>query len=82
MPLTIAVDDYVIVDNGAANPGELAIGRVRKVDDQLVEVHWHALKDASVPTPMQVWWPTWVGTDAAHQRPADARQDGRDLTTE
>jgi hypothetical protein len=43
--------------------GELAIGRVRKVDDELVEVHWHALKDASVPTPMQTWWPTWVGAD-------------------
>jgi hypothetical protein len=28
------------VDNGAANPGELAIGRVRKVDDELVEDHW------------------------------------------
>jgi hypothetical protein len=53
----------VIVDNGAANLGELAIGRMRKVDDELVEVHWHALKDASAPTPMQVWWPTWVGTD-------------------
>ena len=63
MPLTIAEDDYVIVDNGAANPGELAIGRVRKVDDELVEVHWHALKDASVPTPVQVWWPTCVGAD-------------------
>ncbi len=34
MPLTIVEDDYVIVDNGAANPGELAIGRVRKVDDE------------------------------------------------
>jgi hypothetical protein len=54
MPLTIAEDDYVIVDNGAANPGELAIGRVRKVDEELVEVHWHALKDVSVPTPVQV----------------------------
>ena len=49
MPLTIAEMDYVIVDNGAANPGELAIGRVHNVDDELVKVHWHALKDASVP---------------------------------
>ncbi len=49
MPLTIAEMDYVIVDNGTANPGELAIGRVHNVDDELVEVHWHALKDAPVP---------------------------------
>jgi hypothetical protein len=33
MPLTIVEDD---VDNGAANPGELASGRVRRVDDELV----------------------------------------------
>jgi hypothetical protein len=42
--------DYVSVDSvdkGAANPGELAIGRVRKVDDELVEVHWHAKTRAS-----------------------------------
>ncbi len=32
------------MDNGAANPGELAIGRVRRVDDELVAVQWHALK--------------------------------------
>ncbi len=51
MPLTIDEYSYVIVDNGAAHPGELDIGRVHKVDDELVEVHWHALKDTSVPTP-------------------------------
>jgi hypothetical protein len=38
MPLTIDEYSYVIVDNGAANPGELAIGRVHKVDDELVDV--------------------------------------------
>ena len=80
MPLTIAVDDYVIVDNGAANPGELAIGRVRKVDDELVEVHWHALKDASVPTPMQAWWPTWVGADGT-LRTNDLPMRGRTAET-
>jgi hypothetical protein len=34
MPLAVVEDDYVIDDNSAANPGELAIGRVR----ELVEV--------------------------------------------
>ena len=53
MPITIVEDDYVKVDNGATKPGALAIGRVRKVDDELEEIHWHALRDASVPTPMQ-----------------------------
>jgi hypothetical protein len=63
MPLTIAEDDYVIVDNGAASPGELAIGHVCKVDEEPVEVHWHALRDASVPTPMQVGGPRgWAPT--------------------
>ena len=51
MPLTIDEYSYVIVDNGAAYPGELAIGRVHKVDDELVGDHWHALKDTSAPTP-------------------------------
>jgi hypothetical protein len=51
MPLTIDEFSYVIVDNGAAYPGELAIGRVHKVDDELVGEHWHALKDTSAPTP-------------------------------
>jgi hypothetical protein len=54
MPLTIVEHDYVIVYNGAAIPGELAIGRARKVDDELVKIPWHAL-DASVPIPVQVW---------------------------
>jgi hypothetical protein len=80
MPLTIVEDDYVIVDNGAANPGELAIGRVRKVDDELVEVHWHAERCERANTDADVV--AHLGErrrDAAHQRPADARQDGRDL---
>jgi hypothetical protein len=34
MPLTIDEYSYVIVDNGAANPGELATGSVHKVDDE------------------------------------------------
>ena len=50
MPLTVVEDNYVIVDNGAAIPGGRASGRVRRVDDELVEVHWHALNDASIPT--------------------------------
>ncbi len=35
MPLTVAEDDHVIVDNGAATC-EIAVGRVRKVDEELV----------------------------------------------
>jgi hypothetical protein len=80
MPLTIEEYSYVIVDNGAANPGELAIGRVHKVDDELVDVHWHALKDASVPTPMQVWQPTWVGADGT-LRTSDLPPRGRTAET-
>ena len=81
MPLTIDEMDYVIVDNGAANPGELAIGRVHNVDDELVKVHWHALKDASVPTPKQVWWPTWVGPDGT-LRTSDLPMRGRTTETD
>jgi hypothetical protein len=80
IPLTIDEYSYVIVDNGAVNPGELAIGRVHKVDDELVEVHWHALKDASVPTPMQVWQPTWVGADGT-LRTSDLPLRGRTAET-
>ena len=68
--------DYVIVDNGAANPGELTIGRVHNVDDELVKVHWHALKDASVPTPREVSWPTWMGANGA-LRASDLPMRGR-----
>jgi hypothetical protein len=57
MPRTIAEDEYVIVDKGAANPG-----------------------DASVPAPVQVWWPTWVGADGT-LRTSDLPPRGRTAET-
>jgi hypothetical protein len=51
VPLAISEDDLVIVDNG---PSGLAIGRVRAVGEELVEVHWFSCKDMSVPTPHRI----------------------------
>jgi hypothetical protein len=48
----------LIVDNGAANPGELAVGRVRKLDSPLGEEHWQARVRSS--TPVQVSAPRRV----------------------
>jgi hypothetical protein len=71
---------YVIVDNGAANTGELAIGRVqgrrRASGGPLARAERHECPDTNAGVAAHVGGRRW---NAAHQRPAATRQDGRDL---
>jgi hypothetical protein len=69
VPLTIVEDDYVIVDNGAANPGELAIGRVRKVDEELVKAYYQpsrrSAETGGCPTRRRPLWRGLTGKQSA-----------------
>jgi hypothetical protein len=59
LTLPLAEDDYVIVARGPDQPGELAIGLIRGVEETHVTVHWHDCPDASQATPKQAWWPLY-----------------------